>query len=204
MGDLVVLSKSPGNIFRPSLPANTYEASTAQYYVTEFTVLSFGFLGWDETGTSATNCPIVSAPDDRWWVWSSRWNENWQGKPKYSEETCPSANLSTTNPTWPDLGSNLGRSGGKPATNRRVYTESSLTKIEQQFYQLLFRWNVIFYHPVVDVRTLCLPPNVLCCDLFCEFFSCGILFCIYALGIQVINNAAHYNLFLYKVRKLNF
>jgi hypothetical protein len=27
------------------------------------------------------------------------WNEDWQGKPKYSEETCPSATLSTTNPT---------------------------------------------------------------------------------------------------------
>jgi hypothetical protein len=31
-------------------------------------------------GTLATNWPIVPAPDDRWWVWSSQWNENWQGK----------------------------------------------------------------------------------------------------------------------------
>jgi hypothetical protein len=58
---------------------------------------------------SATNWPIVPAPDDRWWVRSSRWNENWKGKPKYSEKTCPSATLSTTNPTWPDLRSNPGR-----------------------------------------------------------------------------------------------
>jgi hypothetical protein len=44
--------------------------------------------------------PIVPAPDDRWgWLWSSWWNEHWQGKPKYSEKTCPSATLSTTNPT---------------------------------------------------------------------------------------------------------
>jgi hypothetical protein len=28
------------------------------------------------------------------------------GKPKYLEETCPSAALSTTNPTWHYLGSN--------------------------------------------------------------------------------------------------
>jgi hypothetical protein len=69
-------------------------------------------------GTSATIWLIVPAPVDRSWVWSSRWNENWQGKPKYSEKTCPSAALSTTNPTWPDLGSNPGRRGGKPATNR--------------------------------------------------------------------------------------
>jgi hypothetical protein len=27
------------------------------------------------------------------------WNEDWQGKPKYSKKTCPSATLSTTNPT---------------------------------------------------------------------------------------------------------
>jgi hypothetical protein len=28
--------------------------------------------------------------------WSNWWNEDWQGKPKYSEQTCPSATLSTT------------------------------------------------------------------------------------------------------------
>jgi hypothetical protein len=54
-------------------------------------------------------------------MWSSRWNENWQGKPKYSEKTCPNAMFSTTNPTWPDLESNSGRRGGKPATNRLSY-----------------------------------------------------------------------------------
>jgi hypothetical protein len=40
---------------------------------------------------------------------------------KYSEKTCLSATLSTTNPTWPNPGSNLGRRGGKPATNRLSY-----------------------------------------------------------------------------------
>jgi hypothetical protein len=35
--------------------------------------------------------PVAPASDDDgWWVWSSRWNENWQGKPKYSEKSCPS------------------------------------------------------------------------------------------------------------------
>jgi hypothetical protein len=72
-------------------------------------------------GTSATNWPIVPALDDRWWVWISRWNENWQGKPKCSEKTCPSATLSTTNPTWPELGSDPGCRGGNPATNRLSY-----------------------------------------------------------------------------------
>jgi hypothetical protein len=40
---------------------------------------------------------------------------------KYSEKTCPSATLSTTNPTWPDPGSNPGRRCGKPANNRLSY-----------------------------------------------------------------------------------
>jgi hypothetical protein len=50
-----------------------------------------------------------------WQVWSIWWNENWQGKPKYLEKACPSATLSTTNPTSPDLGPNPGSRGGKPA-----------------------------------------------------------------------------------------
>jgi hypothetical protein len=52
------------------------------------------------------------------WLWGwtiIRWNEDWQGKPKYSEKTCSSATLSTTNLTWPGPRSNPGRRGGKPA-----------------------------------------------------------------------------------------
>jgi hypothetical protein len=34
--------------------------------------------------------PIVPATDDRWgWLWSTWWNEDWKGKLKYSENTCP-------------------------------------------------------------------------------------------------------------------
>jgi hypothetical protein len=33
-------------------------------------------------------------------------------------ETCPSATLSTTNPTWTNPGSNPGLRGGRPAANR--------------------------------------------------------------------------------------
>jgi hypothetical protein len=36
------------------------------------------------------------------WGWRNWWNDDWQGKPKYSEETCASATLSNTNLTWPD------------------------------------------------------------------------------------------------------
>jgi hypothetical protein len=66
-----------------------------------FFLVSWGWVRPSALGTSATTWPIVPAPDDRWWVWSSRCNENWQAKPKYSEKTCPSAILYTTNHTWP-------------------------------------------------------------------------------------------------------
>jgi hypothetical protein len=83
--------------------------------------------------------PIVPAPGDRWWwLWSNWWNEDWQGKLKYSEKTCPSATLSTTNPTRPEPGSNPGRRGGKPATNRVSYGEAA--------YRRYYWGNVHFSH----------------------------------------------------------
>jgi uncharacterized membrane protein len=102
-----------------------------QGFMSNFYILIFLFWLWvlflgvgvrlSLFGTSATIWSIVPAPNDRWWMWSSRWNENWQGKPKYSDKTCPGATLFTTNPTWPDLGSNSSRRGEKLATNRLSY-----------------------------------------------------------------------------------
>jgi hypothetical protein len=40
-----------------------------------------------------------TCPGWLWWLRRIWWNEDWQGKLKYSEKTCPSATLSTTNPT---------------------------------------------------------------------------------------------------------
>jgi hypothetical protein len=71
-------------------------------------------------GTAATDWPTVACPGWLWW-WRTWWDEDWQGKPKYSDKTCPSATLSTTNPTWPDPGSNPVRHDGKPATSRLSY-----------------------------------------------------------------------------------
>jgi hypothetical protein len=83
-------------------------------------LVSCGGVRLSPLSTSVTHWSIVPAPNDTW-VWSSRWNENWQGKSKYSEQTCPNDTLSTTNPTWPGLGSNPGHRGGKPATNHLSY-----------------------------------------------------------------------------------
>jgi hypothetical protein len=92
---------------------------------------SFSFYGAVE---QSPLLPIVPAPDDDGWllVWSSRRN-NWQGKPKNSEETCPSAALFTTNPTWPNPGPTPGLRGGKIAINRLSYGTS---------YKIIFRVTI--------------------------------------------------------------
>jgi hypothetical protein len=49
----------------------------------------------------------------------------WQGKPKYSEETCPGATLSTTKSHMMTWSRTPDRSGGKPVTNRLSYGTAS-------------------------------------------------------------------------------
>jgi hypothetical protein len=108
-----------GNLSNPSA---RFHRVTLQYIF--FFLVSYCGVRLSPLGTSATIWPVVPAPDDRWWVWSSRWNEDCQEKPKYSEKTCPSA---TCPPQIPhDLGSNPSRRGGKPATNRLSYGTTSL------------------------------------------------------------------------------
>jgi hypothetical protein len=83
-----------------------------------FLLVSWRGVRLSPLGMSATTWPLAPNPDDRRLVWSSRWNDNRQGKPKYSEKTCLSATLSTTNPIWRYLGSNPDRLVGNTATNR--------------------------------------------------------------------------------------
>jgi hypothetical protein len=47
-----------------------------------------------------------------------QWNDD-RGKPKNLEKTCPSATVSTTNPTWADLDANTGLHGEMLATNHQ-------------------------------------------------------------------------------------
>jgi hypothetical protein len=70
-------------------------------YSTYINVKYYFFYYWWGTakslGTAATSGllykPQMIYEDD---FWSNWWNEDWQGKLKYSEKTCPSATLSTT------------------------------------------------------------------------------------------------------------
>jgi hypothetical protein len=52
------------------------------------------------------------------------------GGTRIGRETCPSATLSTTNPTWRDTGSNYGLIGGKPATNRLSCGKTTVETVE--------------------------------------------------------------------------
>jgi hypothetical protein len=64
------------------------------------------------------------------------------------EKTCPRATLPTTNPTWPDLGSNPGRRGGKRATNSLSYgtaCHDQLTLIRSILQKIYFVINKRFY-----------------------------------------------------------
>jgi hypothetical protein len=86
---------------------------------------------------------------------SSGLNENWQGKPKYSEKACPSASLSTAIPHDLTPGSNSGLRGGKPATNRLScgtacmykYAGTVNTTIDyKRILKLLILW-LFYFHP---------------------------------------------------------
>jgi hypothetical protein len=69
---------------------------------------------------SALRPPMSYCASPGWlWWWRNRWND-WQGKLKYSDKTCPSAALSTTNPTCCPY-ENPGRRGGKAVSNRLSY-----------------------------------------------------------------------------------
>jgi hypothetical protein len=77
---------------------------------------------------SALRPPMAYCASPGWlWWWRNRWND-WQGKLKYSEKTCPSAALPTTNPTCcPDAA--RARRAGKLATNRLSYGTAYLFEL---------------------------------------------------------------------------
>jgi hypothetical protein len=71
----------------------------------------FFSFGWGETeSTWYAGHYLAYCTRPEWWIMSEQQSVQWLGEtPKYSEKTCPSAT---------ELGSNLGRLGGTPATNR--------------------------------------------------------------------------------------
>jgi hypothetical protein len=64
-------------------------------------------MGWDcLCGTAAYNGPFVHPPNDTLVNMVQRWHDTDRGKPKDSERILSQCRLSTTDPTWTDLGAN--------------------------------------------------------------------------------------------------
>jgi hypothetical protein len=110
------------------------------YYYHYYYIITY-YYWWGET-ESTWYCghywPVIPDTDDRWWwSWSNWWNEDWRGKLKYSEKTCPRTTLSTTNPTWPEPGSNRGRRCGKSATNRLSYGAAIYLEVTSVFLETI-------------------------------------------------------------------
>jgi hypothetical protein len=86
----------------------------------------FSFLKWCRTQSTVTEAitGLLYQPrmmDDECGGISGEGNRSTR------KESCHSAALSTTNPTWPDPGSNTGlRRGGKPATNSVSHRTASI------------------------------------------------------------------------------
>jgi hypothetical protein len=57
--------------------------------------------------------------------------------PSSRGKTCPSATLSTTNPTWTDRGSNPGLRDGRPATNRLSHGTARVVPLDAELRRLL-------------------------------------------------------------------
>jgi hypothetical protein len=60
-------------------------------------------------------------------LWRAWWNVDWQGKPKFSEKTCPSAIFVHHKIPRAHPGLNAGRRGGKPVTNSLSYGAAGIS-----------------------------------------------------------------------------
>jgi hypothetical protein len=75
--------------------------------------------------------------------------ENWRTRRK----TCPSATLSTTNPTWIDPGANSGPRGERPATNDLSYGTAHYLNVNFKPFFFLIQTSTS------TCRSQCVPPT---------------------------------------------
>jgi hypothetical protein len=131
-----------------------WEMKLQEFQLNREASIFFLFVRWD-FGYCGHYWPIVPAPGDRWWwLWRNWWNEDWQGKPKYSEKTCPSVILSTTNPTWLDPALNPGRRGGKPGTNHLSYSAAGIKFYLHSYLRNVFSYSKTLLQSMLTIHTM--------------------------------------------------
>jgi hypothetical protein len=103
--------------------------------------------------------------------WSNWWNENWQGKPKYSEKICPSATLYTTKShmTRPGLEPRTAAVGSQRLTAWTMARPMEIKIILSQNIWILWycklpwllsQQEILLQHCVVQLLTLLLQGTV--------------------------------------------
>jgi hypothetical protein len=102
---------------------NSYSFSTSALYGGELSASLPGLAYFLEGGVGQTQSwmpafMLAYYVFPRWYEFGERrWNDIDGENRKTRRKTCPSATLSTTNPTWIDPGANPGLRGERPATN---------------------------------------------------------------------------------------
>jgi hypothetical protein len=136
---------------------------------------------------------------------SSRWNDNWKGKPKYSDKTCPIATFSTTNPTLPDLGSNPGRRGGKPATNCLSYSTALVLALLRASRSLAAMFGPTVIRPRTGEKTFVRPVTNVKHHSYCNtciseftviYDDKKILSCFEFMGVELAKRKTNFQLYL--------
>jgi hypothetical protein len=67
------------------------ERYTREEYLLTYLFFYYYYLVCEAIGTAATPGLLCQPWVIGKWLWTRRWNVDWQGKPKFSEKTCPSA-----------------------------------------------------------------------------------------------------------------
>jgi hypothetical protein len=93
---------------------------------------TLGRIHW--TGDQLVARTLLTAPGwlTWWWSWWNKWL--WQGKPKYSEKTCPDATLSTTNPTCQARARTRGAAVGSQRLTASAMARPEMNGNRKQYY----------------------------------------------------------------------
>jgi hypothetical protein len=129
----------PFTLFLSHIPSFSPQISTMSMF---WTVTPFFSWRWGGSSTHAwmpTYVRILRIPQ-MIWVWRAtvEWYIDRENR-RTRRQTCPSATLSATNPTWIDLGANPGLRGEKPATNDLSHGTTTVTLTRASTATIVFK-----------------------------------------------------------------